>query len=79
MSELALITRGGRGEDERGDKEVKLIGLISPNLSKDTLVEQEFGKPVVTNTQAWVWEALRGMGLNEPIPGYGCLLGKAMS
>ncbi len=26
-------------------------------------IEQEFGKPVVTNTQAWVWEALRGMGI----------------
>ena len=38
-------------------------------------IEQEFGKPVVTNTQAWVWEALRGMGLKKPIPGYGRLLG----
>lgn len=38
-------------------------------------IEQEFGKPVVTNTQAWVWEALRSMGLKKPIPGYGRLLG----
>jgi len=38
-------------------------------------IEQEFGKPVVTNTQAWVWEALRNMGLKKPIPGYGRLLG----
>jgi len=38
-------------------------------------IEHEFGKPVVTNTQAWVWEALRGMGLKKPIPGYGRLLG----
>lgn len=37
-------------------------------------IEQEFGKPVVTNTQAWVWEALRGMGSAKPIPGYGRLL-----
>lgn len=42
-------------------------------------IEKEFGKPVVTNTQAWVWEALRDMGLRNPIPGYGRLLDKAMS
>ena len=39
MSEVALITGGGRGEDERGGKAVKLIGLISPNLSEETLVD----------------------------------------
>ena len=37
-------------------------------------IEQEFGKPVVTNTQAWVWEVLRGMGILKPIAGYGRLL-----
>lgn len=37
-------------------------------------IETEFRKPVVTNTQAWVWEALRGMGLSKPIAGYGRLL-----
>ena len=37
-------------------------------------IEQQSGKPVVTNTQAWVWEALKAMELNNPIPGYGRLL-----
>jgi len=37
-------------------------------------IEKEFGKPVVTNTQAWVLEALRGMGIAQPIPGFGRLL-----
>ena len=37
-------------------------------------IEKETGKPVVTNTQAWVWEALRTMGMKNPIPGYGRLL-----
>ncbi|MBI4490696.1 MAG: hypothetical protein HY694_16555 [Deltaproteobacteria bacterium] len=37
-------------------------------------IEKEFGKPVVTNTQAWVWEALRGMGWKNSIQGYGRLL-----
>ena len=37
-------------------------------------IEKESNKPVVTNTQAWTWEALRMMGINDPIPGYGRLL-----
>jgi maleate cis-trans isomerase len=37
-------------------------------------IENESGKPVVTNMQAWVWEALRTMGMKNPIPGYGRLL-----
>jgi maleate cis-trans isomerase len=37
-------------------------------------IEQESKKPVVTNTQAWTWEALRLMGMNNSISGYGRLL-----
>jgi maleate cis-trans isomerase len=37
-------------------------------------IEKESGKPVVTNTQAWVWEALRAIGMKNPIAGYGRLL-----
>lgn len=37
-------------------------------------LEREFGKPVVTNTQAWTWEALRSLGFNGPTAGYGQLL-----
>jgi len=37
-------------------------------------IERESGKPVVTNTQAWVWEALRLMNMLEPIGGHGRLL-----
>jgi maleate cis-trans isomerase len=37
-------------------------------------IEKESGKPVVTNTQAWIWEALRAMGMKDPIHGYGRLL-----
>ncbi len=37
-------------------------------------IEKEYGKPVVTNTQAWVWEALRGMNSEKPIEGFGRLL-----
>jgi maleate isomerase len=44
---------------------------ITPVIDR---IEKDFGKPVVTNTQAWIWEALRSMKLNEPISGYGRLL-----
>ena len=37
-------------------------------------IENESNKPVVTNTQAWVWEALQAMGIKNPIMGYGRLL-----
>lgn len=42
-------------------------------------IEKESGKPVVSNTQAWVWEALRAMGMKTPIAGYGRLLSGALS
>jgi maleate cis-trans isomerase len=44
---------------------------ITPVIER---IEKDFGKPVVTNTQAWIWEALRAMKLKEPISGYGRLL-----
>ncbi len=37
-------------------------------------IEQTSGKPVITNTQAWVWDALRLMNMHHPIAGYGRLL-----
>jgi len=37
-------------------------------------IEKDKQKPVVTNTQAWVWEALRLMNMRTPIAGYGRLL-----
>ena len=40
-------------------------------------IEKGSGKPVVTNTQAWTWEAMRAMGLREPIAGYGRLLSES--
>jgi maleate cis-trans isomerase len=37
-------------------------------------IEKDSSKLVVTNTQAWTWEALRHMGMTTPIAGYGRLL-----
>lgn len=37
-------------------------------------LEADLGKPVITNTQAWIWEALKGLDLEPSLPGYGRLL-----
>jgi maleate cis-trans isomerase len=37
-------------------------------------IENDSGKRVVTNTQAWTWEALRLMGMLTPVNGFGQLL-----
>jgi maleate cis-trans isomerase len=43
-------------------------------LSVIDRLEKETNKPVVTNTQAWTWDALRHMGMKTPVPGFGRLL-----
>jgi maleate cis-trans isomerase len=42
-------------------------------------IEKDTGKLVVTNTQAWTWEAMRAMGMRDPVPGYGRLLREVKS
>ena len=37
-------------------------------------IEMDSGKPVATNTQAWTWDTVHGMGLRDLIAGYGRLL-----
>jgi len=37
-------------------------------------LEKDLRKPVITNTQAWIWEALDGLGMPPKLPGYGRLL-----
>jgi len=37
-------------------------------------LEADLGKPVITNTQAWIWDALQGMDMKPSLPGYGRLL-----
>jgi len=39
-------------------------------------LEGDLMKPVVTSTQATLWNILRTVGVNEPIPGYGSLLSR---
>ena len=37
-------------------------------------LERQLGKPVVTSNLAGAWAALRQIGVEDPIPGYGQLL-----
>jgi maleate isomerase len=41
-------------------------------------IEKESKKSVITNTQGWTWEALRHMGIKNPISGYGRLLAEML-
>ena len=47
---------------------------VSPVIDR---LEEEFGKPVITNTQAWIWEALQGMGMMQQVRGLGRLFNRA--
>jgi maleate cis-trans isomerase len=49
------------------------VQQVAQGVSHRTDRERE-RKPVVTNTQAWTWEALHGMGMHEPVAGFGQLL-----
>lgn len=39
-------------------------------------LEQTLGKPVISSNQAIMFEAMGTLGINDPIPGFGKLLGK---
>lgn len=42
-------------------------------------LEEEFGKPVLTNLTSEIWNALVQPGIIEPVQGWGCLLAGASS
>ena len=46
---------------------VRTLEVIEP-------LERELGRPVVTSNQAGLWHALRLVGVDAAIPGYGRLL-----
>jgi maleate isomerase len=64
----------------RGRAEAVFIGCMNLNshLVIDAL-EDELGVPVVTATQASLWAALRELGQDAPITGYGRLLREPVS
>ena len=46
---------------------VRAVEAIAP-------LEDDIGKPVVTSNQAMLWHALRSVGVEDAVPGYGRLL-----
>ena len=66
----------GRAADS-GDADAVLIsgtGLHTASIVER--LERDLGKPVVTSQVATLWHALRIMGIQEPVRGYGRLLGE---
>lgn len=48
-----------------------VVGLIDE-------LEREYGKPVVACNAAMYWQALRGVGVQDPVDGFGVLLARAV-
>jgi maleate isomerase len=67
-----LALRAFRESPEAEGIFISCTSLRSPEIIED--LEKNTGKPVVTSTQASLWAALRKIGINEPIKGYGQLL-----
>ena len=54
-----------------------IVATDLPTVHEIAALERELGKPVVTTNQAILWKALALAGLDDPIEGFGTLLGKA--
>ena len=53
---------------------VFLSGTGVPTVGVLEVLEQDLGKPVISSTQASLWQALRLAGIRQAIPGFGRLL-----
>jgi maleate cis-trans isomerase len=64
----------GRRADVKGADAVLLSGTGLPTVGVIEALEHDLGKPVISSTQAAVWQALRMAGVHQPISGFGRLL-----
>ena len=63
-----------RGAD-RADADAMVLACTNwRTMDRIEQLERELGKPVVSTTQASVWDALRMVGYRREVPGYGQLL-----
>ena len=53
---------------------VLLSGTGLPTVGVLHTIEQDLGKPVISSTQAMLWQALRVAGVRQAVPGFGRLL-----
>ena len=62
---------------DRPEIEVFVVpGGNFPTMSSIASWEREFGKPVVTTNQAWIWAMLRAFKSADRLPAFGRLLGE---
>jgi maleate isomerase len=64
----------GRAADTAAADAVLISGTGLPTAGIVERLERDLGKPVVTSQAAALWHALRLIGLEEPVGGYGRLL-----
>jgi maleate isomerase len=64
----------GRGADHPAADALLISGTGLPTAGMVARLERDVGKPVVTSQAATLWNALRTVGITEPIRGYGRLL-----
>ena len=64
----------GRQVDVAQAQAVFLSGVGMPTLETLDLLERDLGKPVISAASAMMWNALRAIGVREPVPGAGRLL-----
>jgi maleate isomerase len=66
-----------RAADTPDAEAVLLSGTGLPTVGVLQTLEQDLGKPVVSSTQAMLWQALRVAGVRQAVPGFGRLLAAA--
>jgi maleate isomerase len=64
----------GRSADVPRADAVLISGTGLPTAGIVERLERDLGKPVVTSQAATLWQALRTVGIREPVQGYGRLL-----
>jgi maleate cis-trans isomerase len=67
----------GRAADVATAEAVLISGTGLPTAGIVERLERDLGKPVVTSQTATLWHALRAVGLEDPVRGYGRLLERA--
>jgi maleate isomerase len=68
----------GRDADVREAEAIVISGTGLPTAGIVERLEADLGKPVVTSQGATLWQALRIVGIKDPVRGYGRLLASAL-
>jgi len=67
----------GRDADVSTAEAILISGTGLPTVGIIEQLERELGKPVVTSQTATLWNALRALGIEDPVRGFGRLLAGA--